>query len=141
MKTGTWNQKRVYRRVDTALLPAVALAAMLAVGPCSCMEHHTATRQIISETKTPKPIAQAIYQDGRTWYNDAQQRFIDHRASLSIEKQRQYNALLDDIGRALDLWGTTLSLGRYDAYEKAAFRKAKNKLIDTGFVLLNEQRP
>ena len=40
MKTGTWNQKRIYRRVDTALLPAVALAAMLAVGPCSCMENH-----------------------------------------------------------------------------------------------------
>jgi len=41
-------------------------------------------------------------------------------------------------GRALDLWGATLALGRDDTFDREAFRKAKNQLIDAGFVLLTK---
>jgi len=117
-----------------ALLVACAVAASF----CGCTPNQTATSQIMSETSDPHAIARAVYLDARTWYNEAQQSFLDGQASLAIEQRRRFNALLDDVGRALDLWGATLALGRDDTFDREAFRKAKNQLIDAGFVLLTK---
>jgi len=118
------------------LVLALLVAGAVAVSFCDCAPNQTATSQIMSETSDPHAIAKAVYLDARTWYNEAQQSFIDGQASLAIEQRRRFNALLDDAGRALDLWGATLALGRDDTFEREAFRKGKNQLIDAGFVLL-----
>ena len=140
-----YRQKALEKRSGQAgsaalpLLLALILAGMLAVSLSGCGTNQTATQQIMSETSDPHAIAKAVYLDARTWYNDAQQSLIDCQASLTIEKRRQFNAHLDEVGRALDLWGATLALNRDDGFEKESFRKAKNRLIDAGFLLLTEE--
>ncbi|WP_054030984.1 hypothetical protein [Desulfatitalea tepidiphila] len=120
------------------LVLALLVAGAVALSFCGCAPNQTATSQIMSETSHPHAIAKAVYLDARTWYNQAQQGFIDSQASLAIDQRRRFNALLDDVGRALDLWGATLALSRVDTFEREAFRKAKNQLIDAGFVLLTQ---
>jgi len=120
------------------LVLALLVACAVVVSVCGCAPNQTATGQIMSQTADPHAIARAVYLDARTWYNEAQQSFLDSQASLAIEQRRRFNALLDDAGRALDLWGATLALGRDDTFDREAFRKAKNQLIDAGFVLLNK---
>lgn len=135
-KPGGTGQAGRARMVVIVIMALTCMGGATLSGFTGCANNQTATQQIMSETSDPLAITRAVYLDARRWYNDAQQTFIDSRAALSDEKQRQYNDLLDDIGLALDVWGDSLALGKLYDLDKEEFRKAKNKLIDAGFILL-----
>jgi hypothetical protein len=133
----------------SAMLLTILLAGIVAFGgvlTLGCAGAKPYTAQIKDQGGTPIQVASAAYADALKWYNDAQAAFTERVKALPpaarndpkvVRRMIQINDIFVRAGKVLDTWGLARDLTSLHVNE-AAWKAAKDELIDAGLILFTE---